>query len=653
MLNFYRSGGGCANTGEIASVFLHEWGHGLDDKDGGGFESPWEAYADISSFLVTHQSCIGRGFKTSNCGGYGDGCTSCKGIREMDYSKLASNTPRTPSNFPAACAGPDPDYVGPCNKGSHCEAYLAGETFWDLATQDLTAAGIDQQTAWQIVDRLWFVSRNGSAGPGYGCGATASQRSCAVTAWMQQIRVVDDEDGNLANGTPHAAAIFAAFNRHQIQCGLATDATNLSTTSCPALTTPIVTATSGTSGSVQLSWPSGGAAVRRWNVFRNDQGCNWAQTLIANTNVRTYTDGDLPNGRPVYYVVQPLGLDSSCIGALSACISTFPVQVSSNGPICTGGSVNLTASSVAGATYGWSGPNGFVSTVQNPSIPNATAAASGTYMVLVTSGGITSTGSTTVSVRDLFQACDDGNRCTTGDTCLETFSVYLNESFDSGAPGWTSAVLPPSPPGTNAWWFDGAFFTSPPASAATDSPANVSDKVIYSPTFTPGSGSTVRFNNRYNLENGFDGAVLEIKIGGGAFTDIITAGGSFVSGAYNRTISTAHASPIGGRSAWSGASGSFVDTQVNMPAGAIGQTVQLRWRVATDNSAAATAPNGQWIDDVRVIAPSISCVSSGQVVCASDACHTAGACNPATGVCSNPPLSEGAPCSDEIGRAHV
>src|SRR6185436_108470 len=163
--------------------------------------------------------------------------------------------------WPGGCGtGP-----GPCGKISHCEAHLASQTFWDLATRDLTAAGIDQQTAWQIVDRLWFVSRNGSAGPGYGCGATASQRSCAVTAWMQQIRVVDDEDGNLANGTPHAAAIFAAFNRHQIHCGLATDATNLSTTSCPALTMPVVTAKSGTAGTVELSWPVPAPNVASWN----------------------------------------------------------------------------------------------------------------------------------------------------------------------------------------------------------------------------------------------------------------------------------------------------------------------------------------------------------------------------------------------------
>lgn len=32
-INFYRMGNGCGNTGELAGVINHEWGHGLDDND--------------------------------------------------------------------------------------------------------------------------------------------------------------------------------------------------------------------------------------------------------------------------------------------------------------------------------------------------------------------------------------------------------------------------------------------------------------------------------------------------------------------------------------------------------------------------------------------------------------------------------------------
>src|SRR5439155_7095690 len=42
-----------------------------------------------------------------------------------------------------------------------------------------------------------------------------------------------------------------------------------------------------------------------------------------------------------------------------------------------------------------------------------------------------------------------------------------------------------------------------------------------------------------------------------------------------------------------------------------------------------------------------ACVGTNEVVCtASDQCHTAGTCNHATGTCSNPAKPDGAPCND-------
>jgi len=77
-VNFYRSGGGCRNTGELQGVFVHEWGHGLDANDGGGYDNPSEAYADIVAFLEARESCVGRGFFVNgNCSGYGDACLDC------------------------------------------------------------------------------------------------------------------------------------------------------------------------------------------------------------------------------------------------------------------------------------------------------------------------------------------------------------------------------------------------------------------------------------------------------------------------------------------------------------------------------------------------------------------------------------------------
>jgi hypothetical protein len=60
--------------------------------------------------------------------------------------------------------------------------------------------------------------------------------------------------------------------------------------------------------------------------------------------------------------------------------------------------LNLTASTVAGAGYSWTGPNGFASTKQNPSITNATAGASGPYAVTALAAGCLSSPATTTAI---------------------------------------------------------------------------------------------------------------------------------------------------------------------------------------------------------------------------------------------------------------
>ncbi|EEF63051.1 malectin domain-containing carbohydrate-binding protein [Pedosphaera parvula] len=74
---------------------------------------------------------------------------------------------------------------------------------------------------------------------------------------------------------------------------------------------------------------------------------------------------------------------------------TATPTASNNGPIWTGMTLNLTASTVSGATYHWTGPDGFTSTKQNPSIVNASTKASGLYSVTAIIGTCASTPATT------------------------------------------------------------------------------------------------------------------------------------------------------------------------------------------------------------------------------------------------------------------
>lgn len=79
-----------------------------------------------------------------------------------------------------------------------------------------------------------------------------------------------------------------------------------------------------------------------------------------------------------------------------------PTTVSSNSPVCTGNPINLTTPFVAGVTYDWTGPNGFTSTQQNPTIASAAAIHAGVYTLQLVDGSCRSTPVTTqVEVADL------------------------------------------------------------------------------------------------------------------------------------------------------------------------------------------------------------------------------------------------------------
>lgn len=63
-----------------------------------------------------------------------------------------------------------------------------------------------------------------------------------------------------------------------------------------------------------------------------------------------------------------------------------PDGAASNAPVCAGSTLNLTATTAASTTYSWTGPNGFSSTLQNPSL-TFSAAYAGVYTVQATRAG--------------------------------------------------------------------------------------------------------------------------------------------------------------------------------------------------------------------------------------------------------------------------
>ncbi len=64
--------------------------------------------------------------------------------------------------------------------------------------------------------------------------------------------------------------------------------------------------------------------------------------------------------------------------------------ISGNNTICAGNALILSSNSSPGYTYLWTGPNGFTSTNQTITIPNATTNIAGTYTLIISYGGCTS-----------------------------------------------------------------------------------------------------------------------------------------------------------------------------------------------------------------------------------------------------------------------
>src|SRR5204863_8851341 len=121
-------------------------------------------------------------------------------------------------------------------------------------------------------------------------------------------------------------------------------------------------------------------------------------------------------------------------GSPASTSATVPINpppatptASNPGPYCAGGTISLSTSTVASATYAWTGPNGFTSSLQNPTRSNAATADAGTYSVTVTVGGCTSAAGTTNVVVNATPATptasNTGPYCTGGTISLSTPTV--------------------------------------------------------------------------------------------------------------------------------------------------------------------------------------------------------------------------------------
>jgi hypothetical protein len=249
-VNFYRAGGGCPNIVFIGDVVYHEYGHGLTNQlyQAGGSSDPdgamHEGFSDYIAGAITGQPLIGRGFT-------GPGT----------YLRTLDNNRRYPDNW---------------NGESHNDGMILSGALWDLRQMLESRPG--------YADTLWQYAK-------YGYGLD-------FDSYFWDMLAVDDDDGNIDNGTPHAYEIYHSFgDLHGIGPGIQVNINHSPLIDTEdSITTYVASAdvqslNPMTNGSVVLHYSTGGVFSPRTMV--NVSGTNWSGTIPSaryGTTIRYYIE---------------------------------------------------------------------------------------------------------------------------------------------------------------------------------------------------------------------------------------------------------------------------------------------------------------------------------------------------------------------------
>jgi len=171
-LNFLETGKSddgelnCENSSHIADVIYHEWGHALDDSFGGIQDSAFsEAIGDITSFMQTGDSRLAPGFFKGQK----------RPIRDANVLKV---------------------YPKDRSKNPHAEGLIVGGAWWEVFTKFREIYGDEEGR-----DKMANVFYRHIA------------HSRSYLESYQGALVVDDDDGDLSNCTPHMCLFNQAFAR--------------------------------------------------------------------------------------------------------------------------------------------------------------------------------------------------------------------------------------------------------------------------------------------------------------------------------------------------------------------------------------------------------------------------------------------------------
>jgi len=240
-LHFFRAGGECENTGRLADVVLHEFGHSLHAQSiipgvGSLDLAMSEGLADFFAANLTGDPGVGRGLH------FDDTPT-----RDLDPPGIE-------------CTFPE-DVVS----DTHLTGLILAGALWDLRTALIAELGEPAGIA--AVEAIYLG---------------ILQRATGLATSYAAALVADDDDGDLDNGTPHLCAIETAFARHGLATGVALTSVGLPEVDGRAVSVT-VTPTSGAScpqptvARIDLEWQVGDGTVDTLPMIAS--GDRWSATL--------------------------------------------------------------------------------------------------------------------------------------------------------------------------------------------------------------------------------------------------------------------------------------------------------------------------------------------------------------------------------------
>jgi gliding motility-associated-like protein len=263
------------------------------------------------------------------------------------------------------------------------------------------------------------------------------------------------------------------------------------TSSCNGSAT--ITVATNTTPPAVMATPSSSSICSGQSISLTASG---ASTYTWSTSSNAISINVSPTANTIYTVVGTNAVNG-CTASATSNITVIPLPVpnaNSNSAVCVGNTLNLTGS--GGTSYAWAGPNSFTSLVQNPTIPNVTAAAAGIYTLVAMVGNCTGTITTNVVINPLPTpvANNNGPVCT-GQTV--NFTGNGGSSYSWTGPGFTSSTQNPNIINSSSANSGVYVLTVTDANGCINS--TTTPLVVNSLPIVTTSGSTICINQTINL----------------------------------------------------------------------------------------------------------------------------------------------------------